>query len=186
MGGLKLFMPRHPVQSPRQSALWPKPAWPGKRGGPLLFLRGPCPAARFALRHRQLYPRCRHGRYHHRLLRRHPPAHIPRPERDLAHRLFTLLEHGRRGQACNVGSDEVVSIAVLVHLVRHTLAPDKPLHILGQPGHGVARNPYLLDIRKDQKQLGLLFTVPLVEAIGRTCLAAQSSFEPDGAKRVST
>ena len=114
------------------------------------------------------------------------PLHTYLDQSDLAHRLFTLLEHGRRGQACNVGSDEVVSIAVLVHLVRHTLAPDKPLHILGQPGHGVARNPYLLDIRKDQKQLGLLFTVPLVEAIGRTGLAAQSSFEPDGAKRVST
>lgn len=43
---------------------------------------------------------------------------------DLANWFFTLLEHFRPGQAYNVGSDKVVSIAVLVHFVRHTLAPD--------------------------------------------------------------
>ena len=84
---------------------------------------------------------------------------------DLAHWLFTLLEHGRPGQAYNVGSDEVISIAALAHLVRDILAPDKPVHILGQPDPGAARNRYVPDICKAQQQLGLSVTVPLAEAI---------------------
>ena len=86
---------------------------------------------------------------------------------DLAHWLFTLLEHGRPGQAYNVGSDEVISIAALAHLVRDILAPDKPVHILGQPDPGAARNRYVPDIHKAQQQLGLSVTVPLAEAISR-------------------
>ena len=86
---------------------------------------------------------------------------------DLAHWLLTLLEHGRPGQAYNVGSDEVISIAALAHLVREILAPDKPVHILGQPDPGAARNRYVPDICKAQQQLGLSVTVPLAEAISR-------------------
>jgi dTDP-glucose 4,6-dehydratase len=89
---------------------------------------------------------------------------------DLAHWLFTLLEHGRPGQAYNVGSDEVISIAALAHLVRDTLAPGKPVHILGQPEPGAARNRYVPDISKAQQQLGLSVTVPLAEAIRSTAL----------------
>jgi UDP-glucuronate decarboxylase len=91
---------------------------------------------------------------------------------DLAHWLLTLLEHGRPGQAYNVGSDEVISIAALAHLVRDILAPDKPVHILGQPDPGAARNRYVPDIRKAQQQLGLSVTVPLAEAIRRTGVSA--------------
>ena len=87
---------------------------------------------------------------------------------DLAHWLFTLLEHGRTGQAYNVGSAEVISIAALAHLVRDILAPNKPVHILGQPDPGGARNRYVPDISKAQQQLGLNVTVPLAEAIRRT------------------
>ena len=89
---------------------------------------------------------------------------------DLAHWLFTLLEHGRPGQAYNVGSDEVISIAALAHLVRDILAPAKPVHIIGQPNPGAARNRYVPDIRKAQQQLGLHITVPLEEAIRSTAL----------------
>ena len=84
---------------------------------------------------------------------------------DLAHWLFTLLEHGRPGQAYNVGSDEVISIAALAHLVRDLLAPDKPVHILGKADIGAARNRYVPDISKARQQLGLSVTVPLAEAI---------------------
>ena len=84
---------------------------------------------------------------------------------DLAHWLFTLLEHGHPGQAYNVGSDEVISIAALAHLVRDLLAPDKPVHILGKADIGAARNRYVPDIYKAQQQLGLSVTVPLAEAI---------------------
>jgi len=105
-------------------------------------------------------------------------------QRDLAHWLLTLLEHGRPGQAYNVGSDEVISIADLAYLVRDILAPDKPVHILGQPYPDVARNRYLPDIRKAENQLGLRVTVPLAEAIRRTGAAAQSALAQDGPERV--
>lgn len=89
---------------------------------------------------------------------------------DLAHWLLTLLEHGRHGQAYNVGSDQVISIAALARLVRDVLAPNKPVHILGQPNPGAARNRYVPDIRKAQQELGLSCTVPLAEAIRRSAL----------------
>jgi UDP-glucuronate decarboxylase len=91
---------------------------------------------------------------------------------DLAHWLFNLLERGCPGQAYNVGSDEVISIADLAHLVRDILAPEKPVHILGQPEAGAARNRYVPDIRKAQEQLGLSVTIPLVEAIRHSGLGA--------------
>jgi dTDP-glucose 4,6-dehydratase len=95
---------------------------------------------------------------------------------DLAHWLFTLLELGRPGQAYNVGSDEVISIADLAHLVRDILAPDTPVRILGQPDPGAARNRYVPDISKARQQLGLSVTVPIVDAIRSTgaALAARS------------
>jgi dTDP-glucose 4,6-dehydratase len=74
-----------------------------------------------------------------------------------------------------VGSDEVISIAELAHLVRDVLAPEKPVHILGKPAARAARNRYVLDIRKVQQQLGLSGTVLLAEAIRRTGAAAQAA-----------
>jgi UDP-glucuronate decarboxylase len=59
----------------------------------------------------------------------------------------------------------------LTHLVRDILAPDKPVHTLGQPVPGAVRNRYVPDIRKEQQQLGLGVTVPLAEAIRRTGLS---------------
>jgi len=102
---------------------------------------------------------------------------------DLAHWLFTLLQHGRPGHAYNVGSDDVISIAALAHLVRDNLAPDKPVHILGQPDPGAARNRYVPDIRKAQQQLGLSVTVSLAEAIRRTGTAARAAMALDGPQR---
>lgn len=87
---------------------------------------------------------------------------------DLAHWLFTLLEHGRSGEAYNVGSDEVISIADLAHLVRDILAPEKSVSILGLAAAGGPRNRYVPNIRKAQQQLGLKVTIPLAEAIRRT------------------
>jgi dTDP-glucose 4,6-dehydratase len=90
---------------------------------------------------------------------------------DLAHWLFTLLEHGRPGQAYNVGSDEVISIADLAHLVRNILSPEKPVRILGQNPPDVASNSYVPDISKAQQELGLGVSVPLKEAIRRAGLS---------------
>lgn len=87
---------------------------------------------------------------------------------DLAHWLFTLLERGSSGEAYNVGSNEVISIADLAHLVRDILAPDKPIHILGKPNLGGARNIYVPNISKIKHDLGLRVTIPLAEAVLRT------------------
>jgi len=89
-------------------------------------------------------------------------------QRDLAHWLFTSLEQGESGQAYNVGSDEVISIASLAYLVRDILAPDKPVHVLGQPDLGAARNRYVPDISKARHDLGLEVTIPLAESIKHT------------------
>jgi len=87
---------------------------------------------------------------------------------DLAHWLLTLLEHGRPGQAYNVGSNEVISIAELAYRVRDILSPGKPVHILGQSNPGAARSRYVPDIRKAQQELGLNVTISLTDAIRRT------------------
>ena len=86
-------------------------------------------------------------------------------QRDLAHWLWTLLLEGRDGETYNVGSDEVVSIAELAHLVRDLLAPEKPVRILCSPQPAAARNRYVPDITKIQTQHGLRVSVPLAEAI---------------------
>ena len=89
-------------------------------------------------------------------------------QNDLARWLLTMLEQGCPGQAYNLGSSEVISIADLAYLVRDILAPGIPVHILGQPHPRAARNRYVPDIRKSQQELGLSVTVPLAESIRRT------------------
>lgn len=87
---------------------------------------------------------------------------------DLARWLLELLLRGRSGQAYNVGSPEAISIVDLAHLVRDTLAPDKPVHILGQASDPSARSLYIPDLGKAGRELGLGIQVPLREAILRT------------------
>ena len=90
---------------------------------------------------------------------------------DLAHWLVTLLEQGELGEAYNVGSDEVISIASLAHLVRDLLAPEKSVRILGKKADTQGRNRYVPDISKAQQQLGLQVSIPLGESIRRTGVA---------------
>jgi len=90
---------------------------------------------------------------------------------DLAHWLWTLLLEGKDGETYNVGSDEVVSIAELAELVRDLIAPDKPVHILGNPQPSAGRNRYVPNIDKARRLHGLRVTVRLAEAIRRTALA---------------
>jgi UDP-glucuronate decarboxylase len=95
---------------------------------------------------------------------------------DLAHWLFTLLELGRSGEAYNVGSDVVISIAELAHLVRDVLSPEKPVKMLGRPHPRAARNRYIPNISKAQDQLGLIVSIPLAEAIRRAGEAHRQKF----------
>jgi UDP-glucuronate decarboxylase len=98
---------------------------------------------------------------------------------DLAHWLFILLEHGRSGQAYNVGSDEVISIASLAYLVRDIIAPHKPVQILGQPVTDAVRSRYVPDIRKAHQEFGLSVSVPLEEAIRRCGVAGTAALALD-------
>lgn len=84
---------------------------------------------------------------------------------DLAKWLFSILFNGRSGQAYNVGSDEVVSIAELAYLVRDTLSPNKRVNILGQHSPGVGPDKYIPNIGKALVELGLNVNVPLVQSI---------------------
>lgn len=87
---------------------------------------------------------------------------------DLANWLLALLEKGRPGEVYNVGSDEVVNIADLAHLVRDLIAPDKPVRILGKADPSYARNRYVPDISKARSEFGLDVSIPLAQSIRRT------------------
>lgn len=87
---------------------------------------------------------------------------------NLAEWIFALLMHGRGGQAYNVGSDEVISMADLARLVRDIIAPEKQVQTLGRTSTGVARNRYVPDISKVQRDLGLQVTISLAESIRLT------------------
>jgi len=85
-------------------------------------------------------------------------------QRDLAHWLWTLLLQGQGGEAYNVGSDRVISIAELAHLARDLIAPRKAVHILRKPDSGSVRSRYIPSIRKIQG-FGLKVQISLEQAI---------------------
>lgn len=86
---------------------------------------------------------------------------------DLAHWLWTLMIAGRDGEAYNVGSDQVISIADLAHLVRDLLAPAKEVRILGTPQPSGARNRYVPSISKISAFHSLSPRLTLSESIAR-------------------
>jgi len=90
---------------------------------------------------------------------------------DLAQWLITLLDRGRSGHAYNVGSPQAIRLGDLAELVRDTLAPGKPIHILGQPNPLALRNLYVPDVTKASSELGLTIQMSLSEAIVRTAAA---------------
>jgi UDP-glucuronate decarboxylase len=87
-------------------------------------------------------------------------------QNDLAHWLLELLQHGKAGNAYNVGSDEAISIAELACLVRDILSPQKQVQVKGEAfADNVNRSRYIPDISKAQNELGLKVTLPLADAI---------------------
>lgn len=97
---------------------------------------------------------------------------------DLAHWLQVLLQKGAAGEAYNVGSDEVVTIGELAHLVRDLLAPGKPVSILGRSPQAQDRNRYVPDISKARRELGLEVGTELNAAIRRTAQAHRKASHP--------
>ena len=95
-------------------------------------------------------------------------------QRDLVHWLLALLEHGKSGEAYNVGSDEAISIADLAHLVRDVVSPGKPVRILGKSVGNSERSRYVPDVSKATQKLGLRFTFSHREAVREAALIRNS------------
>ena len=85
---------------------------------------------------------------------------------DLTHWLLTLVQHGVSGNAYNLGSDEVISIADLAHLVRDIFSPEKKVNLKRIAlADNAYRTRYVPDESKVKIDLGLEVTVPLAKAI---------------------
>jgi len=87
---------------------------------------------------------------------------------DLAHWLWTLMIEGLDGETYNVGSDRVISIAELAHLVRDLLAPSKQVLIVGTPQPAGSRNRYVPLIEKIRVNHDIKPLVTLEQAIFNT------------------
>jgi dTDP-glucose 4,6-dehydratase len=95
-------------------------------------------------------------------------------QRDLAHWLTMLLLRGTPQRACNVGSDEAVSIAELAQLVARVAhaetGRETAVRVLGAAasGQSALRNRYVPDIARARSELGLDVTIRLEDAIRHT------------------
>lgn len=92
-------------------------------------------------------------------------------QNDLAHWLWTLLLEGYDGETYNVGSDRIISIAELAHLVRDLVAPEKPVQILGKSNSTNSRSRYIPSIKKIYTAHGLIPKVLLEQSIIKTAEA---------------
>jgi dTDP-glucose 4,6-dehydratase len=99
-------------------------------------------------------------------------------QRDLARWLLTMLHEGRAGEAYNVGSDQLISIRDLAHLVRDLVSPGKTVRILGQPVDNAERNRYVPDISKIGRELGLRPSFSLEQSIRDAADAARERGKP--------
>jgi nucleoside-diphosphate-sugar epimerase len=86
---------------------------------------------------------------------------------DLIVWLLGILIRGKKGRAYNVGSDEVVSIAELAHVVAKAVEPHSEIVVQAVQPRG-PQNIYVPDIARAKTELGLEVSVPLRESIRRT------------------
>ena len=87
---------------------------------------------------------------------------------DLAAWLWTLLLHGKSGEAYNVGSDQALSILDLAKAVEAALETTLEIQIARPPVAGEPRTQYVPCVDKAKRDLGLKVSVDLHEAIRRT------------------
>lgn len=83
--------------------------------------------------------------------------------RDLAHWIFTLLCHGARGEAYNVGSDLPITTLELATIIRDVVNIDQPIKILALPDCD-PRKVYLPNVDK-ASTLGLSIETSLRDAL---------------------
>jgi len=86
---------------------------------------------------------------------------------DLVVWLLRMLVRGQRGQAYNVGSDEVVSTAQLARLIADAVEPKLEVTVQSLQPQG-PQNIYLPNVERARTELKLEVTIPLRDAIRRT------------------
>jgi dTDP-glucose 4,6-dehydratase len=86
-------------------------------------------------------------------------------QRDLSQWLLKILKVGRAGEAYNVGSDEVITIAELAKLIRDMVNPNLKVQITQSKIECNFRNKYVPDIAKAKKELGLSVTYTLRQSL---------------------
>jgi nucleoside-diphosphate-sugar epimerase len=91
---------------------------------------------------------------------------------DLVNWLITQLLHGQTRQIYNVGSDRMVGLGDLAHLVRDVIAPNKPVNILGHSTGG-PRSCYVPNVDKAKRDMGLEIWTSLDQAVIQTAEAAK-------------
>jgi UDP-glucuronate decarboxylase len=83
--------------------------------------------------------------------------------RDMAHWFFTILAKGERGQAYNVGSDEVITMFELAEVILKSVKSNKAIEILSQTNL-YPSSVYVPNIQK-AKALGLTIEIKVKESI---------------------
>lgn len=97
---------------------------------------------------------------------------------DLAVWLLALLAKGRPQQAYNVGSPQGMPLVVAAQLVRDVVAPGKSVSIKGAGG-GSARQRYVPDTAKAERELGVRVWTPFPEAIRLTARSFASTIRDE-------
>ena len=87
---------------------------------------------------------------------------------DMATWLWSIALAGHAGTPYNVGSDEVVSVAELAHLVATASGEGTAVRVLGDAGRVGVGSAYVPDLSRARAELGLNVTVGVQEALMRT------------------
>ncbi len=97
---------------------------------------------------------------------------------DLAVWLWTILFRGASGEACNVGSEQAVTLRDAAEVVRREVAPGAKIKILGRPDPAGPVDRYVPDTSRARRELGLSESIALDEAIRRTATWTRQSRSP--------
>jgi nucleoside-diphosphate-sugar epimerase len=93
---------------------------------------------------------------------------------DMAIWLWTALLRGQPGLVCNVGGDEIISIADLAALIAGLSSPSLPVRIARPASPGLAASRYVPSIARARQELGVMPRVLLEDGL-RRMIASQRS-----------